>query len=336
MTSMLESVRPAPHPLGRFRRIERADLDSFAETARDWLTPCTVSRVGGSGHAPVATMAATTVGPFKLVYAHTAGAELAVDYVQQEANYVVSLALDGHNHVSVGKDEALCAERSAVILSPQMVAAMRISDGYQQLHIGVPRAALERHLEGMIGRPVTKPIRFRMDMDLARPALRSWVRGVQLLVDDLESDDGLAGSDPSADPWSDFLMTGLLLAQPHNYSEFLHADRPSVFQPLALRRALDLIEADVAGDLSLARLCEAAGVGPRALQRYFHEHLGSSPREYVQAARLERAHRDLTCGAGQTVAEIAHRWGFTHAPRFAGAYQERYGVSPSVSLRAAR
>ena len=69
--------------------------------------------------------------------------------------------------------------------------------------------------------------------------------------------------------------------------------------------------------------------------RNFRTHVGVSPREYVQLVRLDRAHQDLVAGAGATVAEIAFRWGFTHVSRFAGAYLERYGESPSAVLRRA-
>jgi transcriptional regulator GlxA family with amidase domain len=76
-------------------------------------------------------------------------------------------------------------------------------------------------------------------------------------------------------------------------------------------------------------------MGPRALQRNFREYVGASPQEYVRRVRLGRAHDDLAAGVGGTVAEIAFRWGFTHLSRFASAYQDRYGVAPSGTLRAA-
>lgn len=114
------------------------------------------------------------------------------------------------------------------------------------------------------------------------------------------------------------------------------AGRAGASRPPSVKRVVDLVERDPAGDLSLGRLAAVSGMGPRALQRNFRQHMGVSPREYVQWVRLQRAHADLMAGAGGTVAEIAFRWGFTHVPRFAGAYQDRYGVTPSVTLRAAR
>jgi transcriptional regulator GlxA family with amidase domain len=135
-------------------------------------------------------------------------------------------------------------------------------------------------------------------------------------------------------PWSRFLMTGLLLAQPHTYSEQLEQHRRAARRPATLRRVINLIEQDPAAELTLERLALAAGVTPRSLQRHFKDYIGLSPREYVLSVRLSRAHRDLQqAGPGVTVAEVALRWGFGHVPRFAGAYQERYGVPPSVTLR---
>ena len=229
----------------------------------------------------------------------------------------------------------LSARRAAVI-SPRMAPAMRLSDGYGQLHVRIERPALEQHLERMLGRPVTSPIRFRMEIDLTAPAVTSWAGVIRLLLHDLDEPAGLTESGAGPGPWTDFLMTGLLLAQPHNYSEWLARGRRAAGRPPSLQRVIDHIEREPGADLSLTRLATAGGMGPRALQRNFREYVGVSPREYVRWVRLGRAHDDLAVGAGGTVAEIAFRWGFTHVPRFAGAYRDRYGEAPSATLQAAR
>jgi AraC-like DNA-binding protein len=178
---------------------------------------------------------------------------------------------------------------------------------------------------------------FGLEMDLTAPAVASWAGVIRLLLRDLDEPSGLTGSGAVPGPWSDFLMSGLLLAQPHNYSAWLAPDRADADgRPPSLQRVIDLIEREPGADLSLTRLAAAGGMGPRALQRNFREYAGVSPREYVRWVRLGRARDDLAAGAGGTVAEIAFRWGFTHAPRFAGAYQDRYGEAPSATLQAAR
>lgn len=322
-------------PLRRFGLMEAVGLEDLESSARDCLTPCRIRTLSRDAEGKArGTVSVTTLGPVKLVYAQTTGSDLAVEFTRQESNYDVSFALAGTNQVSVKNEQALCSAQRATILSPQMVADMRLSDGYAQLHLCIERAALERHLERMLDRAVAKPIRFQMEMDLTRPALASWMRGLKVLLDDLDEPSGLSAAGAGVNPWSDFLMTGLLLAQSHNYSEWLTQGQSNGFRPQSLKRAVELIEREPAGELSLTRLSSVAGVGPRALQRYFREYVGTSPREYIQWVRLERAHDELLAGGVKSVSEIAFRWGFTHMPRFAGAYQQRYGVLPSATLRA--
>jgi AraC-like DNA-binding protein len=58
----------------------------------------------------------------------------------------------------------------------------------------------------------------------------------------------------------------------------------------------------------------------------------------VRAVRVRHAHRDLWSAdpTDNTVAAIAHRWGFTHLGRFAAAHKALYGETPTQTLRAAR
>jgi transcriptional regulator GlxA family with amidase domain len=56
---------------------------------------------------------------------------------------------------------------------------------------------------------------------------------------------------------------------------------------------------------------------------------------YLQQVRLGRAHDALSHAdpSLNTVASVAHRWGFAHLGRFATAYRTRFGQSPSETLR---
>jgi AraC-like DNA-binding protein len=336
LTVAANTADMAEKPLQRFGLFRGADLGHLQASAIDWFTPCRVRPMGRVTETTSASLFATTLGPVKLVYAQNSGPQMAVDFTQQEPNYVAMFALDGVNRVSVDDEQAVCAAQRAIILSPQMVAGMRLSGAYAQLHLRIDRFALERRLEQMLGRAVTKPIRFRMGMDLTRPALVSWMRGIKTLVQDLDDPSGLSAAASDIHPWTDFLMTGLLLAQPHSYSEALGQANTDGFRPQSLKRAVELIEKDPAGELSLTTICSVAGIGPRALQREFKEYVGTTPREYIQWVRLCGAHDDLLKGNGETVTDIALRWGFTHVSRFAAAYRMRYGTLPSETLRNSR
>ncbi|MGH3587408.1 MAG: helix-turn-helix domain-containing protein, partial [Pseudonocardia sp.] len=146
---------------------------------------------------------------------------------------------------------------------------------------------------------------------------------------------GLASHTQAASPWAGMLMTGLLLAQPHDFSAQLADGGIGAHRPPPLRRALALIERHPEEELSIERIARVAGVSARSLQRYFREHVGVPPREYLQTVRLARVHHELRAAGARdvTVTEVALRWGFTHVPRFAAAYRKHYGVPPSVTLR---
>ena len=115
-----------------------------------------------------------------------------------------------------------------------------------------------------------------------------------------------------------------------------HLPGPGRVGPTTVRRALAHLHAHAAEPLTVADLAAAAGIGVRALQQAFVQHVGATPTAHLRQVRLERAHQDLLAGdprAGDTVAAIAASWGFAHPGRFAAAHQQRYGSTPAATLR---
>ncbi len=85
-------------------------------------------------------------------------------------------------------------------------------------------------------------------------------------------------------------------------------------------------------------MCIRDRVSVRTLQEAFRKHVGMPPMAYVSEVRLERVHGQLRAAApgSTTVAEVAYQWGFAHLGRFARRYRERYGETPSQTLRTFR
>ncbi|MCS5721575.1 AraC family transcriptional regulator [Herbiconiux sp. CPCC 203407] len=319
----------------RFFVLHRADGDSVRSVMTRALTPHRSTPLAESLDY-TASVAVAELGPLSLVYAQHFGTEIDTRFTAEVDYYDINLAVSGWNHVSSGDQQVTLDHRAAAILSPSMRAAMHLSDEYAQLHLRIERFALEAQLERMLGRRIVEPLTFSMRMDLERPAVRSWVNTLGLLVRDLELPDGLSSGESGAAAWSDFLTSGLLLAQPHNYTEQLARGESARRIPARLRRVTQLIDEASHEELGLDRLAEAAGIAPRSLQRDFQVHLGVSPRVYVERVRLARARTELVAGAGRTVAEIAYGQGFVHLPRFAASYQELYGETPSQTLKGLR
>lgn len=105
--------------------------------------------------------------------------------------------------------------------------------------------------------------------------------------------------------------------------------------PMLLRRAIAYIDDNAQNDIALNDIASAIYVTPRALQYSFRRHRDCTPMEYVRQVRLHYAHLDLVAGdrAGTSVSQVASRWGFAHAGRFAVFYRETYGQSPHTTLR---
>jgi len=82
---------------------------------------------------------------------------------------------------------------------------------------------------------------------------------------------------------------------------------------------------------SLADICDAIGMKPRTLQKYFHEIYGMGPTEYIRIRRLNKARSNLLTGS-DNVGDVAYRWQFYHLGRFAGRYKTHFAESPKETM----
>jgi AraC-like DNA-binding protein len=135
---------------------------------------------------------------------------------------------------------------------------------------------------------------------------------------------------------AELAATAALAAFPHTATAVPYQRGPGPVAPAAVRRATAFIEEHAAEPVTTAEIAAAAHVTPRALQAAFRRHLGTTPTGYCRRVRLERAHRELETAdpsRGDTVAAVAHRWGWASVSRFAADYRAAYDRLPSRTLR---
>lgn len=289
--------------------IGRADAFSFS---------CAISRLG-----PI------TVGEIYF------GADVRIRAADLETAYHVNTPLTGRVH-SRHRGVPVLASRTAgtVCLPSGSTTLLPWMAGCRQICVKFDRGALEQELEVMLGHPVRTPIRFRHHLDLTSDPGRDFVRLLHLLNRELQRPAALVRRPLMAEPLRRCLMTGLLLATEHQYSENLTNGAPPR-RPRPVKRAIDAMVADPGRVFTVADLAEIAGVRPRTLQAGFHHHVGVPPMAYLRRLRLEGVHAELCepSSADATVSSIAYRWGFLHLGRFASDYRQRYGRPPSETLR---
>ncbi len=104
-----------------------------------------------------------------------------------------------------------------------------------------------------------------------------------------------------------------------------------------LRRALEFLHTNAHRSIDTEDAAREAGLSVRGVQEAFRRELNASPTAVLRGIRLERVreHLQIADPAATTVTAVAQQWGFAHLGRFAGAYAERFGESPSTTLRRA-
>lgn len=89
--------------------------------------------------------------------------------------------------------------------------------------------------------------------------------------------------------------------------------------------------------IPIAELCRIVGLSERSLRNAFYDVRGAGPKRCLQYRRLQDARRALRNAVPNetTVTTVAADHGFFELGRFARAYREMFGESPSTTLREA-
>ncbi|MBX5477997.1 MAG: helix-turn-helix domain-containing protein [Pyrinomonas methylaliphatogenes] len=96
-----------------------------------------------------------------------------------------------------------------------------------------------------------------------------------------------------------------------------------------LRRAVELMYAQLDRELSLEEMAAAAYLSPFHFARLFKKATGTTPHAYLAALRLARA-ETLLAQTDLSITEIAGRVGYSSPSHFAKAFRRATGLSPRV------
>jgi AraC-like DNA-binding protein len=323
---------PSDVPLARHELLHSTDLDEAREVVGVAFCAHNLALLNPRDSL-AARFHSVQLGAIGLNYLDY-GAAVHISPRDLDRFYLIQIPLSGQAEITSGDTTIISDAGLASITAPDQHLDMRWGENNPQLIVWIDRSKLEDHLRQTIGRPVNRPLRFELGMDLSDPAIRSWRRAVEFLRIEID-DAGRIPSEPLAmRELERLVMTQLLVGQPSNYSEILHAPTLDA-APRVVRRAAELIEAHAAEPLTVEDIAEAVGLSVRALQEGFRKHLDITPVNYLREMRLRKVHSELVHADAtvSNVTDIALRWGFAHLGRFSLQYRERYGESPSNTLR---
>lgn len=103
--------------------------------------------------------------------------------------------------------------------------------------------------------------------------------------------------------------------------------------PRHVRKAQEYLQAHAHEPVQAEQLAAIAGVSMRSLYAGFKDFVGASPMQYLRELRPERARAELLGSDAANVAAVALRWGFAHLGRFSSEYRQRFGETPSQTLK---
>ena len=245
----------------------------------------------------------------------------------------VCLPISGETVITTHSSSApVGGQSAAVVSSGNPVVVDYLTDDCAIETVVFEQAAVEAELARMLGAPVTRPLRFDSRLSLSAPS--PWSRALSLLHGELTDPDGLAAVPAMSARLGHLMMAGLLVSQPHNYSEALSKPK-AVFASKPIRKALEFIEDRPAEIETVADIASMVGLSVRALDDGFRRFVGTPPMTYLRNLRITRAHEELMAADPftTTATAVARKWGIGHYGRFAADYRRRFGHKPSETLR---
>jgi len=105
----------------------------------------------------------------------------------------------------------------------------------------------------------------------------------------------------------------------------------------AVERTEAYLQTQAGTAIPIAELCRIVGLSERSLRNAFYDVRGVGPKRSLLDRRLQDARRALRNAVPNqtTVTTVAADHGFFELGRFARAYREMFGESPSATLREA-
>jgi AraC-like DNA-binding protein len=275
------------------------------------------------------------IGNLALSYI-TYGCDVNIDPGKISTFFLVHFIPHGRCQIHVGRCELVGSDTTGAVTSPTLPMRMRWDADCGHLVLKIDRAQLERHLSYLMGSAATRPIEFTPKLDVQCGLGAGLRRLVEFVASELDQNDSLLASPLGLTSIEQSLMSGLLAAQPNNYTAALTRRAPSV-APRHVARAEELIRSHPELPITIGDLTAASGVSARALYEGFRRFRATTPMSMLRTVRLEHVRAELqSVTSVEKISDIAFKWGIVHLGRFAADYRKRFGELPSETLRRAR
>ncbi len=224
----------------------------------------------------------------------------------------------GHDAVDLGPGESSVADEQ------RLIGSRRLADTDVTL-LRMELCTVRRTIADLLG-STAPTARFTMAPPHSRADRARWQATVAVVA----SATPTAGANALyRDGLERFVVSSLLATHPNTFVDPPPSPVPSTISARSAMAAAEYLQAHHAEPIRVWKLAEQLHVTSRTLQLGFKSVYGMSISQYVRGLRLDSAHQQLISDAEPSVADVAYRWGFSSPSRFARAYREHFGVTPS-------
>ncbi len=284
---------------------------------------------------PVSLMCVTSaldLGDCALGYVQY-GSNVGIDSGIIEQYLLVKSTMCGSGRVTCG-DHAVTSTPSSIIMTSMTErSTILMSAQCRHLTARISRQALEARIAEKLGRRLTEPLRFSMEVASDSDFGRGWHQLLSHICHLSASAPKVLASEDVRKQYSRTMIELLVHSAQHNYSQALDEGSCASI-PWHVRRAREYVHTHLAEIRSIADIAAFVGITPRTLQNGFRQALNVTPAEYVRQIRVQALHEALlSADPGQSVTDLMQAVGIVNFGRYAQYYRLRIGVTPSVTLK---
>lgn len=246
---------------------------------------------------------------------------------------MVKATVAGHGRVTCGDRTVISTPGSLIMTSMTEATRIIMTAECRHLTTRVCRKAVEARIEEKLGRRLTTPLQFGLEVLSESDFGRAWHQLLRHICElSAIAPKALANEDVRKQ-YARTLIELLVHAAPHNYSADLERGaNPAI--PWYVRRARDYMHNHLSELRSVAEIACYVGITPRTLQNGFRRVFNMTPAQYIRDTRVQALHAALLrAEPSQSVTELMQNVGIVNFSRYAQYYRLKMGVAPSVTLR---
>lgn len=258
------------------------------------------------------------------------GTDVEIEPGCLEDFYLVQMPLAGTAHIASGGETTVSDPNLGVVISPAEPTVMRWSPDCDQLMVRIDRALVERAICAQSGR--TEPQAPRFELAFRWRDSGPWMCLLHYLNECATQPFDAVQYRLMIAHLEQLVVATLLAAQPHDLADMKPA-RCGAVLPRHVRRVQDYLREHAHEPICADQMALIAGVSLRSLYAGFREYCGVSPMHYLRNLRLDGARRTLLSEPDSNIANVAMAWGFCHLGRFSTEYRQRFGETPSQTVR---